>query len=666
MPSPIRYEPVAGDHSEQDSDAFQSQQDASACPEIIQEAHEPMQPDDVPHSTTKPPWQDPVRWCIWGNVAVLAINIIFTVAAVGVSASKGNNHGFGSITMYRGSCKTAQYMKIGLHLLLNVLSVAMTATSSYCCTILMAPSRSDVDEAHAKGTWLSIGVSSWRNFWNLKAQSQVLWVSLLATSMIMQMVYNSVVYSSLNANTYPAIVAPLNFVSNNSVPTSYYEDINCFPESFLNWTIADLRADILNGTFEYLSKEDCLNSYATSYVSNRRTVVLVTKDSLSGDGIPIAGYGYPGGITDMDPSKNMTPNLFASNYDYGQSNVGFDWMCYAGGPDAGSCSGSFINSQGEWNVSGQQCARLTSVNLYNVNPDSLYSDISFDRSSLTGGYDSMERQLNGTGVNWTDNEIKDLLSYVDSNPAPGQMREYINHTSWVKSVQEYASKAKVVQADGSQEPVRGHINVSTYYPSLSNIGNGARVEVTVDHCLSQKSDEECSIFYQVPIALTVIICGVIKVICMLLLLRINRVELLLTIGDAISSFLQRPDPTTRNWCSLSSDVVLSNKECPWNAANKSFEKGNFVPQEYQPDTLQGTQNPYRSRIDGQDAGVSHSPKELRHATSSRVWLMTLAALISYIVISFLFPSLAVKTSSTHPYDTYDDAGSLTSIWHIKG
>jgi hypothetical protein len=125
---------------------------------------------------------------MWGNIAVLVINIIFTIVGVGVSASKNNGHGFGSITVYQGSCKTTQYMKIGLHLLINVLNVTMTATSSYCCAILMAPSRTDVDKAHAKGTWLSIGVSSLRNFRNMKRSSQMLWGLLLFTSMIVQMV----------------------------------------------------------------------------------------------------------------------------------------------------------------------------------------------------------------------------------------------------------------------------------------------------------------------------------------------------------------------------------------------------------------------------------------------------------------------------------------------
>jgi hypothetical protein len=144
--------------------------------------------DNAPDAKTRPQWQDPVRWCFWGNAAVLMINIALTIAAVGVSASNHNqSFGFGSIVLYQGSCSATQKRKIGLHLMINVLGVIMTATSSYCYTILMAPSRADIDKAHSKGTWLSVGVASWRNFRNLKRSSQALWSLLLLTSIIMQM-----------------------------------------------------------------------------------------------------------------------------------------------------------------------------------------------------------------------------------------------------------------------------------------------------------------------------------------------------------------------------------------------------------------------------------------------------------------------------------------------
>lgn len=144
--------------------------------------------DSILGAKSRPEWQNPVRWCLWGNGAVLILNIVFTIAAIGISASSQSRLGFATITLYHGSCSTTQRMKIGFHLLINIFSVASIATSSYCCAILMAPSRTDIDTAHSNGNWLSIGVSSWRNFRNLKGSSRALWTWLLFTSILMQMV----------------------------------------------------------------------------------------------------------------------------------------------------------------------------------------------------------------------------------------------------------------------------------------------------------------------------------------------------------------------------------------------------------------------------------------------------------------------------------------------
>ncbi|CAI7613059.1 unnamed protein product [Penicillium pancosmium] len=172
MSSPIQYEPVGGDHSDNDLGALEFhnelpdewngitenmrsgpspsvsepdmlEQHAPAKFELPQEFRTSTYLDDAPILNNKPPWQDPVRWCMWGNIMILAIKVIFTVTAVGLSASKGHNHGFGSI---------------------------------------------NVDEAHVKGTWLSIGVSSWRNFRNIKPDSRILWGLLLFSSLVIQMV----------------------------------------------------------------------------------------------------------------------------------------------------------------------------------------------------------------------------------------------------------------------------------------------------------------------------------------------------------------------------------------------------------------------------------------------------------------------------------------------
>ncbi|KAF9888433.1 hypothetical protein FE257_008711 [Aspergillus nanangensis] len=59
----------------------------------------------------------------------------------------------------------------------------------------------------------------------------------------------------------------------------------------------------------------------------------------------------------------------------------------------------------------------------------------------------------------------------------------------------------------------------------------------------------------------------IKLICMLFIARHKRETILLTIGDAISSFLEHPDPTTKGRCAMSSWRVEKGQH-PWKQAGR--------------------------------------------------------------------------------------------------
>lgn len=131
-------------------------------------------------------WSDPVWWCVSGNTAILIINVIFIVVAIARAESRYGGVAFGSNILYEGSCTTAKDLKIGIHLIINLLSVILTATSSFSSNILMSPSRTDVDRAHSQRNWLTIGVFSMRNLKSLRWPHRMMWVLLTGTSIIVQ------------------------------------------------------------------------------------------------------------------------------------------------------------------------------------------------------------------------------------------------------------------------------------------------------------------------------------------------------------------------------------------------------------------------------------------------------------------------------------------------
>lgn len=427
----------------------------------------------------------------------------------------------------------------------------------------------------------------------------------------------------------------MEFVSNSSIPTSFYEEQTCWPDDVLTWSITDLRSGIMNGSFEYLSKDECIGAYANSFTSDRRTVVLVTQEPITGAGISLAGYGYAGGIEATNPAKTvLSPfgNIGALDWIFegpgGMVNLdptGYEWMCYMHSTGSqSSCTGTILQGLDTWNVSSRDWPRFTEVHIPEQNTVSR-EWIQFLGKAKT------ESTLLQSNITWTRKEVEVFTSFVETNPPPEQMWSYLNTTSWIASA--------------------GTLNVSTECTPLNKLANDFDAdplrEIKVDHCLSLRTSEECRFFYHLPIALVMIICNLIKIVCIWLLLRIDRHDLILTMGDAISSFLQRPDPTTKQWCTLSPEFIAAEKKCPWHSGNKSFEKEELCSPEPHPGLLPS----------------ENYKKRWNTATSGKIWLLTIFILVLYIVISLALPTLAVQNTITHQLITVQP---LSAIWQIQG
>lgn len=76
----------------------------------------------------------------------------------------------------------------------------------------------------------------------------------------------------------------------------------------------------------------------------------------------------------------------------------------------------------------------------------------------------------------------------------------------------------------------------------------------MDHCLSERVVDACRLQFSLPIMLIVICCNAIKTVAIAMIL-FRKETTLLTLGDAIASFLDRPDPTTKGSCTLTMQDV---------------------------------------------------------------------------------------------------------------
>lgn len=129
-------------------------------------------------------WRGGFVAAIAGVTFVLLLNITCAI----VAATAGNPRD-GIATAYTGDCKVASRWTTGLHLFINVLSSLLLGASSYCMQRLVAPTRGEIDKAHAKGKWLDVGVLSLRNLSSIKKTRLTLWILLALSSIPLHFLY---------------------------------------------------------------------------------------------------------------------------------------------------------------------------------------------------------------------------------------------------------------------------------------------------------------------------------------------------------------------------------------------------------------------------------------------------------------------------------------------
>lgn len=98
-------------------------------------------------------------------------------------------------------------------------------------------------------------------------------------------------------------------------------------------------------------------------------------------------------------------------------------------------------------------------------------------------------------------------------------------------------------------------------------------QYNITGCLAIKAPEHCQLLYSPPICIITMLAGCAKIAAMLLAARIGRGRSppLLTVGDAVASFLTNPDPTTKGLCWLRAADVHKNQ---WKYASRT---GGFTP-----------------------------------------------------------------------------------------
>ncbi|KAI8412443.1 hypothetical protein FOFC_05700 [Fusarium oxysporum] len=183
-------------------------------------------------------------------IIVLVINPGVTIwSSVSLKGKETYEHGEKSNRriIYEGSCSTSHTLSVVIHLLINIFGSILLAASNYGMQCLTAPTRADIDKAHARKQWMDIGILSFRNLRMVFRMRAILWL-----------LFNSVVYSSLTTWSYDTFTVDEDFRLLWEDDGYYLKDDPAEKRRVENMIAGDL------GKLDNLTALQCINEYGSA------------------------------------------------------------------------------------------------------------------------------------------------------------------------------------------------------------------------------------------------------------------------------------------------------------------------------------------------------------------------------------------------------------------
>ena len=124
-------------------------------------------------------WRTGVAWGALGALVLLVINVALLIWIRSSHIISDS----GLATIFEGDCGKKTSISLWFHLFINACSTLLLSASNNAMQCLSAPTRSNVDRAHARGSWLDIGIPSMRNLRIVEWKRVLLWAILGLSSL---------------------------------------------------------------------------------------------------------------------------------------------------------------------------------------------------------------------------------------------------------------------------------------------------------------------------------------------------------------------------------------------------------------------------------------------------------------------------------------------------
>ena len=450
-----------------------------------------------------------VLCCAWSSGAVLVLNVIVTVWAARQFGTVG---GLG--TLQDGNCKESSILGFWIHLIINILSTILLGASNYTMQCLGSPTRHEVDEAHSKGSWLDVGVPSVRNIRKVSRYRQILWWLLTMSTIPLQLLWNSAVFVSLSSQDFIAWVVPSDFALYNTSLTSNRNGLGYYNASLSgngqgvlataagwNWSLNHSHQDT-----KYL---DFVNLHRSAEGLNKSVRSRESKEAMSGslrnNSFILPNVSRPASLLNNNITVMSTHWNYSSFVDYPAAVV-----AQPSGLSVRDIIFAFQTKPSSFEeLSAQDC-----LNAYRG--------------------PTISKRKNVLMVSSKDSTNVFMWSSPLTQAFDSGFSVYEQNAETPVTIDELMDANDTGYAAGSREDlISGNPLFKTY---------------SVEHCLSQRVEEHCKLQFSSIIMAVVIVCNLIKVCSMAYITWRQDPEPLVTIGDAILSFLHQEDRTTYGLC----------------------------------------------------------------------------------------------------------------------
>lgn len=440
---------------------------------------------------------------------IVSCGLILTISLLSVTLSRPGSTITEAKIIFDGKCSTSNRLDLFLQFVINIFSTCVLASSNFFMQIVSSPTRKELDHAHRSLHSLEIGVSSFKNLGALSWFKILAWAGLFLTSVPIHLLFNSAIYPiDYQGSDWHLTIATPGFVD---------QTVDYFVPGASLATFASGCPTSPNGTNLTCSYSDITINIGGGYESLLTTAGhwgFGQNDSLARTNITWAAQH-------SSSWDLLTPSACFDEYRFCKPRQKYRNLVVVVDEVPG-----WTRSE-VYNFSGNAASNLSQFWDPQIPPDSL--------NSL---WYSAPCRLYRYGGAWDSMETKICAS---SRPERG-FRDLPTGCSGALGEPSGVDWLGTTELQGSWRIPFRPANMTI----PSSFGYDTKFsELPVKHCMAEPNpDYTCKLGLAPPLLLIVIGCVFLKgVICSGILFRLTD-DSLVTPGDAISSFISQPDPST--------------------------------------------------------------------------------------------------------------------------